>query len=416
MREVDLSKPPYSIDMTGEVDATDTINNAIRSLPDGTILGLPSGRVKISSSILFESRVGMLLQGGDRGTELRWFGNQTDPMIYLYGSEDCGLSYLQIAPSITPLRPLNIAVFCGTKSGSNSTRNKFRSVYVKGQQDATLNYGFMAAAQDGGDTGNDLMTFTDCTVRHYAYAGWAFSNSASQGNSLFNCRFFGENYGRYGVISAVLDSTGTPIGVGGQFYAYAVSGGYNTQTDYYIYATGEHNIFGGILKGSKRFVNLHTAIAPTVVAGVRWEDDNLHSDNLAVVFREPGPLILLGNTIGVPGSGHDVKIYTLTTGGQPDAPGGGFLSIGNYYQITSGVGSPFSGDGVTCSLGDIYAQKQGEASFQRLYIPIKPTANLPVGSDLNDGRLIIEEVGVGDRNLIIYAGSQRFRIDGGVPF
>jgi hypothetical protein len=33
-----------------------------------------------------------------------------------------------------------------------------------------------------------------------------------------------------------------------------------------------------------------------------------------------------------------------------------------------------------------------------------------------DGSVLIEDNGAGDRNLIIYAGGQRFRIDGGAAF
>jgi hypothetical protein len=41
------------------------------------------------------------------------------------------------------------------------------------------------------------------------------------------------------------------------------------------------------------------------------------------------------------------------------------------------------------------------------------TASLPAAAAAEDGRILIEDGGAGDRNLIIYAGGQRFRIDGG---
>ena len=41
------------------------------------------------------------------------------------------------------------------------------------------------------------------------------------------------------------------------------------------------------------------------------------------------------------------------------------------------------------------------------------TADLPAADASQDGKIIIEDAGAGDRNLIIYAGGQRFRIDGG---
>jgi hypothetical protein len=41
------------------------------------------------------------------------------------------------------------------------------------------------------------------------------------------------------------------------------------------------------------------------------------------------------------------------------------------------------------------------------------TANLPAAAATMDGRILIEDAGAGNRNLIVYAGGQRFRIDGG---
>ena len=44
------------------------------------------------------------------------------------------------------------------------------------------------------------------------------------------------------------------------------------------------------------------------------------------------------------------------------------------------------------------------------------TANLPAAGASMDGAVLIEDAGAGDRNLIIYAGGERFRIDGGAAF
>lgn len=45
--------------------------------------------------------------------------------------------------------------------------------------------------------------------------------------------------------------------------------------------------------------------------------------------------------------------------------------------------------------------------------PVIARASLPAAGTGEDGRLIIDDNGAGDRNLMIYAGGQRFRIDGG---
>jgi len=44
------------------------------------------------------------------------------------------------------------------------------------------------------------------------------------------------------------------------------------------------------------------------------------------------------------------------------------------------------------------------------------TADLPAAAAENDGRVVVEDAGAGDRNLVIYGGGERFRIDGGAGF
>lgn len=52
----------------------------------------------------------------------------------------------------------------------------------------------------------------------------------------------------------------------------------------------------------------------------------------------------------------------------------------------------------------------------RQHIPIVATGNLPAAGAIEDGSILIEDNGAGDRNVIIYAGGQRFRLDGGAAF
>ena len=58
----------------------------------------------------------------------------------------------------------------------------------------------------------------------------------------------------------------------------------------------------------------------------------------------------------------------------------------------------------------------GLLSASGFQIPVVAAGSLPVGSAALDAQIAIEDNGAGDRNLILYAGSQRFRIDGGAPF
>lgn len=68
------------------------------------------------------------------------------------------------------------------------------------------------------------------------------------------------------------------------------------------------------------------------------------------------------------------------------------------------------------------ADRTGDGSRVQAYriqawpIAVIATASLPAAGAALDGTVIIEDAGAGDRNLIIYAGGQRFRIDGGTAF
>jgi hypothetical protein len=50
------------------------------------------------------------------------------------------------------------------------------------------------------------------------------------------------------------------------------------------------------------------------------------------------------------------------------------------------------------------------------WFPVMATASLPAAGAVMNNRVLIEDNGTGDRNLIMYAGGQRFRIDGGAAF
>lgn len=58
----------------------------------------------------------------------------------------------------------------------------------------------------------------------------------------------------------------------------------------------------------------------------------------------------------------------------------------------------------------------GAGCVNRVELPVIATASLPAAGTANDGQAVIEDAGAGDRNLIVYAGGERFRIDGGSTF
>lgn len=62
-------------------------------------------------------------------------------------------------------------------------------------------------------------------------------------------------------------------------------------------------------------------------------------------------------------------------------------------------------------------QTLGDDTHQwRVYHEVVATGSLPAAASAMDGTILIENAGAGDRNVILYAGGQRFRIDGGAAF
>lgn len=55
----------------------------------------------------------------------------------------------------------------------------------------------------------------------------------------------------------------------------------------------------------------------------------------------------------------------------------------------------------------------GSTMFGVFGVPVVTTANLPAAGATQNGLLFIEDAGAGNRNLMAYAGGERFRIDGG---
>ncbi len=55
----------------------------------------------------------------------------------------------------------------------------------------------------------------------------------------------------------------------------------------------------------------------------------------------------------------------------------------------------------------------GSTMFGVYGIPVVARASLPAAGATQDGLIIVDDNGTGDRNLIVYAGGERFRIDGG---
>ena len=90
-------------------------------------------------------------------------------------------------------------------------------------------------------------------------------------------------------------------------------------------------------------------------------------------------------------------------------------AVSNVYlraNSVNGVKTTMTGStGVPLAVSDVTEDQWSEQSV--IKASVVATASLPTAAAKEDGRVIIEDGGVGDRNLVIYAGGERFRIDGG---
>ena len=69
--------------------------------------------------------------------------------------------------------------------------------------------------------------------------------------------------------------------------------------------------------------------------------------------------------------------------------------------------------GGTRSFANLGTVEAGGTLFGNAGHPIVARASLPAAGASQDGLLIVDDNGAGDRNLMLYAGGERFRIDGG---
>jgi hypothetical protein len=159
------------------------------------------------------------------------------------------------------------------------------------------------------------------------------------------------------------------------------------------------------------------------VAGVRVRGANSQGVRIDgnVMFGQ-GPGLHIAE-----GSGITVDSNSLIACDLQYDSGTSYIRTINNYAIDGGSGPTTFTDnstfgtkfgnrsaGAAFSFGN--AQFTETVDFTDPRILILPTASLPAAGASQNGRVVIEDAGAGDRNFIVYAGGQRFRIDGGAAF
>ena len=103
----------------------------------------------------------------------------------------------------------------------------------------------------------------------------------------------------------------------------------------------------------------------------------------------------------------DINVPYCTVGPLRHGVGGYIITLGTAADIQL----IYPSGATIVDNGNFYTGPTGRAKTQ-----VVATASLPAANAAWNGFVLIEDAGAGDRNLIIYAGAQRFRIDGGAAF
>ena len=93
------------------------------------------------------------------------------------------------------------------------------------------------------------------------------------------------------------------------------------------------------------------------------------------------------------------------------------LTVGNSLgQDIDGIENPFGTNVSNRTTSRIITQGNNQKAGTGFQVDRVATADLPTAGATQNDRILIEDGGSGDRNLILYAQNQRFRIDGGAAF
>ena len=205
--------------------------------------------------------------------------------------------------------------------------------------------------------------------------------------------------------------------------------------------TGVQNVIleGNIIEGNDLgiYANLRdSVVSNNIIRANTGRGANFHScENVSVIgnqFWDNGTSNASGCVFGVAaytGAGNNKKCTVIGNCAGDTRSGGartqvrGFefanmdecVILGNTGQnhATADFNCSVSQTGGTRSAYNSGTLEAGSTMFGVFGIPIVARASLPAAGATQDGLIIVDDNGAGDRNLMVYAGTQRFRIDGG---
>lgn len=221
----------YGAKGDGVTDDTVAIQAAIDATPWGTIY-FPRGIFIVSSTInIYGKRsVHMVGTGVDlanniadpsahRGTELRWNGNNSTPVILLRGSRQCSIRGMVIWFEDAG----HTAIEQQTDSIGGSTANSYHDLFIKPHSvSSNYTYGLRLTQGSGGNANNDFTLCQNVTIDGAGEAAVSIEHTQAVRSQFIHCSFGGHG-AKYGISSV------TSFGVldGG-------SSGGNSEADFYL--------------------------------------------------------------------------------------------------------------------------------------------------------------------------------------
>jgi len=299
-----------------------------------TSLGIlpPNRYVTISSTLTISSVAGLKIMGqGQGGFQFRWAGNSTDPMFRLTNIQNVELEGFTVLSSAAAKLAVAFDVLGGTGSPFPSY-NTFRNIVVQGTAHGGLDRGIYIrpGTTSPGDVGNNHISLEHFTVYNYDEAAVQIEGYNAHSIQLL--------YPHFEASAPAQSFTGGKYGVYCDKGFFNVRGGFmggNREADFYVNTpNGTIRVADLNVEGSARLLyayGLTGAPQPTIIEGVRWAGDALHSDAKAIVHYNPGPLTLIGNSMGDGGGSVTPRVDVSAMGTY------GFVSHGNCWGGQSGL-------------------------------------------------------------------------------
>lgn len=314
----------FGADPSGVTPATAAVQAWINKLtPQGTNLGgygyCPAGTYLIDGTVTIQNVNGLVLLGSSSCT-FHWAGaSTTTPMFDLQDvAHSMFVGFKVLGDSSHQLESAFLLENI-TGTAVTPTSNVFENLFIAGVN-GYIDYGFrISASGTGGDNNNDFHQFINVHVNDYAIAGWSLEALQAHFIKMSGSYCLAANgIGKYCV------SNGASAGAATSFVWDGGGSFNNTLADFALTCNPSSQPY--VLRnfsseGSNRMIdspggNCGSGSA-LIVQGARWSDNGINADGYAIKYANPGPVHIIGSTIGESMS-NAIKIHwTYVTPGNP---------------------------------------------------------------------------------------------------